>query len=586
MLFMKKFDRISPSITLYFKGDNMHSSTFSGLLTIVAYTIIFIYGINYILEFFNKSNPTAFFYNRFIEDAGFFPLNASSMFHYIQLKKTLGEEITPINFDMVRIIGIQDITIDNYPYTNLESIPHWLYSFCNNNSDTINIGYLITSEAFNQCACIRKYYDNVTKQYYDANSNNFKWPSIEHGMSNVNHTYYGIIVEKCKNDNLRFKSGKDSCENIEKIDNYIFSHVITLYLIDHYSDVVNYNKPFTKYLYSISNMLFPKYFTVNNINFNPSIIKTHKGIILDNTVDELSYFFTQNEKVTMDEIIEIKEEQEKELYEENIQKKYSTGIVSSYYFWMQNRLQYYERNYKKLQDILSNIGGLSRVVLLLAIGINKLIYHYIILLDTENLALSLDNKEKKSNPMNISPTIYRKINILVSPPKKQNLKFNYNNNSHQLLNINKIVKEDFAHLKCEKIKYTKRNNINKYFNKEKNENKNINEIIKKENTNNIYKKKYNIRGKNNKLTESNDSNILNQLSIGQKEKEEIFDIPSKRQNFSWFTYIKYKLQCLESNTNITFYEEFRDKILSEESIIQNHLKLYKLYKLHEQKINS
>ena len=456
MLSIKKFDKISPTITLYYKGDNMHSSIFSGILTVIVYTIIFIFGTIYILEFFNKSNPTAFFYNRFIEDAGIFPLNASSMFHYIQFKKTSGKEITPIDFDMVRIIGIQDITIDNYPYANLEKIPHWLYGFCNNNSDTINIGYLITSDVFSHCACIRKYYDNITKQYFDINDNNFKWPSIAHGMSNENRTYYGIIVEKCKDDNLRIKSGKSSCAKKEKIDNYIFSNVITIYLIDYYSDVLNYNKPFTKYLYSVSNMLFPKYFTVNNLNFNPSIIKTHKGIILDNTIDELSYFFSQNEKVTMDEIIEIRDKQGNEIYEEDGQTQYkATGIVSSYYFWMQNRLQLYERNYKKLHDILSNIGGLSRVVLLIAIGINKLIYHYIVLLDTEELAISLEKKDIKLNPVNISPTIYGKINLIVNPPKKQNL--NYNNNSHQLLNINKTMKEDIAHLKyekVEKIKYT------------------------------------------------------------------------------------------------------------------------------------
>ena len=86
-MFFKKFDKISPSITLFFKGNNVHSSIFSGVLTIIVYLIIFISSIYYALIFLQKKNPTAFFTNRYIEDAGIFPLNASSIFHYIQLKK-------------------------------------------------------------------------------------------------------------------------------------------------------------------------------------------------------------------------------------------------------------------------------------------------------------------------------------------------------------------------------------------------------------------------------------------------------------------------------------------------------------------
>ena len=563
----------------------MHSSIFSCILTIIVYAIIFIFGIHYVLEFIYKKNPTAFFFNRFIDDPGIFPLNASSMFHYIEFKKTSGEEIMPIDFDMVRIIGIQDITIDNYPYVNLENIPHWLYGFCNNNSDTINIGYLITSDMFSHCACIRKYYDNITKQYFDTNNNNFKWPSIENGMSSKNHSYYGIIIEKCKNDNLRIISGKDSCRDNETIDNYIFSHLITIYLIDHYSDVLNYNKPFTKYLYSISNMLFPKYFTVNNLNFNPSIIKTHKGIILDNTIDELSYFFSQNEKITMNEEITISDGQGNILYDENDNKILkSTGIVSSYYFWMQNRLQYYERNYKKLQDILSNIGGLSRVVFLTAITINKLVINYIILLDIRDLVLSFEQKEKLKS-INISPTVYRKIKVIVYPPKRQYLNSN-NNNTKVSSNIFHIMKED--------ININK--NINNYYynNKEKseneneneNENNNIREIQIKKSFKNNCKGRYKTKIKNSILSESN--NDLNLFANEPKRKETIISNKTKEnQNFTWFKYIKYRAFCKKNNPTISYYEEFRTKILSEENIIQNHLKLFKLsnsFDLNEKKI--
>ena len=84
MLF-KKFDFISPQITLYFKGDEKHSSIFSGIVTIISYTLIFIFMIYDIKDFINKDNPTIYFYNRYVKDTGSYPLNSSSIFHFFQL---------------------------------------------------------------------------------------------------------------------------------------------------------------------------------------------------------------------------------------------------------------------------------------------------------------------------------------------------------------------------------------------------------------------------------------------------------------------------------------------------------------------
>ena len=126
-------------------------------------------------------------------------------------------------------MGIQDITIDNFPSTNLESIPHWIYGLCNNNTDTKGIGYLITTETYLNCACIRKYYNPDTRKYYDTQSKDFVWPILAHGMSNQNKKFYGLIVEKFKNDNLRTLSGLGSCNDKETIESYVYSHVISLY---------------------------------------------------------------------------------------------------------------------------------------------------------------------------------------------------------------------------------------------------------------------------------------------------------------------------------------------------------------------
>ena len=590
-MFLKKFDVISPPITLYFKGDSMHSSIFSGILTIIVYLIIFIFGVYYDLEFIQKTNPTAFFFNRYVEDAGEFPLNSSSMFHYINLRSTVNQKSDPIDFDMVRIIGIENLSINNYPFIDLKKTPHWLYGLCNNQSDTEGIGFLIESEVYFNCACIRKYFNPDTNQYYDTSNKNFKWPSVAHGMSSSNYTFYGLIVEKCKNDYLRTLSGLNSCKDLEKIENYIYEQAITIYLIDHYSDVLNYQEPFHKYLYSVSNMLFPKYFTVNNMNFNPAITKTHNGIILDNIVEKFSYFFSQNEKVTMDEEVEVVDEEGNPVQKDDGTKLLkSTGIVSSYYFWMQNRLQFYERNYKRLQDIMSDIGGLSRVVLIIAIFINTLVSNYIILLDTEDLSLSI-NKDENEKIRRIRPTIYRKINLLIHPPRRQYVyreskNSNTINNNQQSSNLQRFMKEDIniyqnnslEYERTEKIKYTKRNN---YFNRKKcndiNKDENsekIDKIIKQTN-NNAYRRRFEVRNKNN----LNEKNYSDQFTIEQKEED--FCPPIEKQNFSWFQYIKYMIYCSKNSPTISYYEEFRAKIISEESIIKNHLNLVQFFNSFE-----
>ena len=571
-MIFKKVDILSPPITLFFKGDNIHSSIFSGILTIATYIITIIFGVYYSLEFIQKKNPSVFYFDRYIDDAGEFTLNSSSMFHYIQLRYTSNENVlSPIDFSMVRIIGLESITIDNYPSIDLKNTPHWLYGLCNNSSDTENIGYLITSESFYSCACIRKYYDPNTKKYYNTNDNNFIWPSIKHGMSNDLHTYYGVIVEKCKNDELRTLSGLGTCKDIEQINNYIYSQAIIMYLIDHFSDVLNYHEPFTKYFYSVSNMLFPKSYTVNNMNFNPLTVKSHNGIFFDNVVEKFSYLFTQNEKITMDEEIEVKDENGNLVYDESGEIKLeSTGIVSSYYFWLQNRLQYYERNYKRLQDTLSAIGGINRSVFVVAVIINTLVSNYIILLDTEDLFQTL-NISPNANKIIKHESFNKGKSILITPKRHY---YNNNNNykSKQSSNSERIIKDDIdiynfqsENEKVMRYKNSKKNNLVKNpFEQPRLESQN--EII-------IENKQIIKRTRFDKFNYQKDKRNNNNLNKTDNAKNGE-NIQSKKENkFSFWKYLKYIICCKRNNSDILYYEDYRSKYMSEEEIIRSHINL-------------
>ena len=60
--FFSEIDIISSTITLYYKGELLHPSIFSGSLSLMYCTVIMICGIYFLSEIFLKENPTVFFF--------------------------------------------------------------------------------------------------------------------------------------------------------------------------------------------------------------------------------------------------------------------------------------------------------------------------------------------------------------------------------------------------------------------------------------------------------------------------------------------------------------------------------------------
>ena len=66
---------------------------------------------------------------------------------------------------------------------------------------------------------------------------------------------------------------------------------------------------------------------MNNLNFNPTNVKTHNGLILDNIEIEKSYGYQRNDVYTYD--------------------NGESNLFSLYCFWLKNNMNYYERSYKE-----------------------------------------------------------------------------------------------------------------------------------------------------------------------------------------------------------------------------------------------
>ena len=252
-MFIKKLDYLSPTVTFYYKGYLSHSSILSGIISIISILIIIIQIGYYALYIIQRKGLNAFYFNSFLEDIGIFPFNASSLFHFISLGE-LGKNYwnEGVNFTKYRIIGFETYNSYYLEDKNLSNYNHWLYGFCNNNSDTEGIGHLINYNYFEQSACIRKYFDSKEQKYYDSDHPKFRWPVIGHGTYNKNNIFYNIIIESCKEDTLNLILG-DGFKCIK--DPLIELNTAYFYFINHYIDLLNYKNPNTKFLFRVFNFV-------------------------------------------------------------------------------------------------------------------------------------------------------------------------------------------------------------------------------------------------------------------------------------------------------------------------------------------
>ena len=590
MFLIKKFDLLSPPITLFFKGEPQHPSIPSVILSVISYSLVLVATIYYFLGFINKDSPKAYFFTRYIEDAGYFPVNASSMFNYIQFIDKYDSTKLGFDFSVLRAVGVNSIYYEQYMDNPevIETENHWIYGPCNYDSDIKGIEDLIDRNIYNNAACIREYYDKDKDKYFKTGEEGFIWPAVEKGCSNPESTFYGLIVQRCdKAPSGLMRDYLGPCSSTNDITDSIKKLSFKYQIIDHYADMLNYDMPFTKYFYEVSSAVTDGIYIINHLNFNPADMLTHNGLFFDNEVRELSYFFTQNEKHIMDEA----------LFEKN---RTTNGCLIGVYFWMQNTLHHYERNYDRFQDLLSDIGGISSIITTIGYYFNLLINHYIILLNTEELIIYRDEVNFGNMRKYIKkPTFLKKVNQMEYPPKKQQNKYPkktkllmLNNKEKEIENIDDYNKEDIYNINYDKTIQKNKNNGNNIifsdnyqekFEIESSKNSTTRKELNKNRVNNILKQNTEKETISNNLSiKDMDSkeyekskNSKNSISRGNDDNMSI-----KKKKFIWFKYIWYLISCETNDKNIRYYENIREIMISEENIIQNYLDIYQLLKLN------
>ena len=320
-------------------------------------------------------------------------------------------------------------------------------------------------------------------------------------------------MERCENDTVSLILGEGNhCKSYEEIKELILPvSGVNLFYIDNYIDVLNYKNPITKFFNKIENGLQLNKYPLNNINLNPINLKSYDGLILDNIKIEKSYIFERNDAYT---------------YENK-----DPNFFSLYCIYLKNNMNYYERNYKRIQDVISDIGGIYQIIKIFSDFINKFYNKYIILNNIENLLYFSINSEKHNNKHKKSRN---QIKNLENEHKKTSINIKLNEEKFKD-NLNPIEND---------ITISKSNNN---FNKFENKNKE-----KKENIEKIKDKKYN----------NNKNKILN-----------------------FYNYVLFILSCGKKKNSFEIYDIFRKKIISEEHLIKIHLNIYNLLRVNEKKRN-
>jgi len=377
----KQLDNLSPKIVLFYKGFESHSSSISGIITILTYLTILILGLIFSIDFVFKKNPTAYFYNKFIYDIGVFSFDNTGIFHFIKVGDI--DNMEYYNRSII-IIGLHEHTNITSKNIDISLYDHWIYESCNNQHIGNLKDYLDDYEtSFYNSHCINKFYNKTTKKIISINDSNFKYPIVEHGSSNPNSNPYGIYVLRCQNNSDLNKTDCDD-ENISD-KKAIEIDTIHIFFIDHYIDVTNYRYPLTNFYHKISNKIALSSYTINHLNFNPLKLNTHTGLIMNSNSELNSFNFDVNEKLTT--------------------KEENTGIYGSFYFWIQNQMNIYDRKYQKIQDVSASVSGINKLLTIIGFFINYLFAKITLVNDLSNDILKKNDKfNKKMNIQDFKST--------------------------------------------------------------------------------------------------------------------------------------------------------------------------------------
>ena len=407
---IKDIDFLSPPITLFHLEKRTHTSKLGACFVIALVIACSSYTIFLIYNLISHKKMTYIFFKKFEFEAGYYSFDPSSVFHFIQIFAPQSGGYFD-KFDSRYIRAYTTYAQSNLSYSNLDLYDHWVFDTCRKNIDDKDLDDSLFQnvENFTNGVCIRHYYNSSERKYYSLEDKGFKWPHLEHGISQRNNIYLTTIVQKCSNDSI-INELFGMCPSQKEIDDYVSRYLgIYLYFTDTQVDPTNFQSPVTQYLQVVSTGIgTSETYVESYMHFSPLRVITKIGSIFGKTQDINSFYFDFNRKGAAN----------------NAGAKYFT--ITRYYHLMQNNVQIYERRYNNLFDLFSEIGGIAQFIFYLFYWVNYIYNTFVIDFDTNSLFFTLNDTKPKTignNSINVN-SISNKIKINGNDNKIYNIQNN------------------------------------------------------------------------------------------------------------------------------------------------------------------
>ena len=561
------FDFISPKITLTYNGYNSHVSRIGGFLSLCFCFLIFIIIFYYFWEIISPKYYTSFIYTDYSNNNKISQnLNYEGINHFIKIQSQLNDKLLRdiINKNIL-IYAIKEnsknIKYNNYLYFGPSNIEHWIYDKCDTISNINENLYSQISKNVNNYTssiCLRFYYNPESQKYYEIGNEGYIDPILETNNLNERRYSYKIIIQRCFNNTLINNNLDIICNTKNEINNYLNQYnEIFIYFSNNKILPLNTNKHFEKYFGSVSSLLHQSSYFENNIIFIPIKLIKRYGFISNRYKDIISYTFDS-------------------YYEsEKLNNNENYNLLGIFNLYLNNNILTYEIFFVNILDILSNIGGLLKILFFIFQMFNYINHKFIIIKDTKNLfkinsgieSTVLPNIDKmryittknfKTNQINTNEDLNKKDNVNFSPINKSKIRYydslvvspksklslkktnNNNNNNIALHPMNKPINK--------KVFLSKENSF-----KEKPEDKRKSYLSQgfrvrlKDKDNNDYIKNqsyYENEASNNDLNSSSYNNNINEVNSNSFNPKENNNIKIETLNKYDIEYYPYK-----KNTN-------------------------------------
>ena len=378
-MLLKKFDFLSPSITLYYFDQKRHSSYIGGLLTILMVIFSFFIIIQYSFIKVYPSESSLLIFRNYDKVVNLF-FNQTGLFHYIWI---VNENNILDNNKYNNLIQLNNLkkgilriymanTYDNYEYnsSNLKNKDHWVYDTCSNYIDEDDLQYDISFSS-----CIKYYYNSNDKKYYSINDDtNFRWPYINQNISNFENVYFGIFVERCQNNTILNEILGD-CHPEDKIDEYLHNfNNIFLSFINKQIQTNNKNTPFKYNSHKIYDNLSKNkfYFFIHDLTF--IYFNYKESNFLKNNIIDYNSFMLDEDKTNR-------------IYNMNKNKLLIAYILHSKKYIN----EFTRRNNNDILEFISDVGGSIYIIYILFYGFNFILNEKIIIRNFQKFLNNGDN---------------------------------------------------------------------------------------------------------------------------------------------------------------------------------------------------